>query len=65
MELFLSPEDYKLVIVPPGIWNGWKGLGDFNMIANCSTLPHDLDEVISNHPYLSDDIPYDWDRIYR
>ena len=25
-ELFISPENYQLVTVPPGIWNGFKGI---------------------------------------
>src|SRR5437879_260576 len=26
-EFFLGPDNYCLVTVPPGIWNGFKGLG--------------------------------------
>lgn len=61
MELFLGPDDYRLVTVPPGIWNGFKGLGTGDsIIANCSTIPHDPDEILRKNPY-NNDIPYDWD----
>ena len=46
MELFISPENYKLVTVPPMIWNGFKGLGgDTSIVANCSNLPHSQNEI--------------------
>jgi dTDP-4-dehydrorhamnose 3,5-epimerase len=45
-ELFLSPENYCLVTVPPLIWNGFKGIGDkTSIVANCATLAHDPDEI--------------------
>lgn len=59
-ELFLSPENYYLVSVPAGVWNGFKSVGPGSaIVANCSTLPHDPDEIIRRRP---DDgaIPYNW-----
>ena len=42
MERFLGPDDYSLVQVPPGVWNGFKGMGhDAAIVANCATHPHD------------------------
>lgn len=59
-ELFLSPENYSLVKVPPGVWNGFKGVGgETAIVANCATLPHDPDEIIREEPE-SDKIPYNW-----
>jgi len=59
-ELFLSPENYSLVKVPPGVWNGFKGVGgETAIVANCATLPHDPDEIIREEPE-SDQIPYNW-----
>ena len=59
-ELFLSPENYCLVTVPPLIWNGFKGIGDKSAIlANCSTLPHDPTEIERKSPF-DKSIPYDW-----
>jgi dTDP-4-dehydrorhamnose 3,5-epimerase len=60
MELFLGPENYKLVTVPPNVWNGFKGLGDaVSIVANCSDYEHD-DNEIEREVYDSPKIPYDW-----
>ena len=59
-ELFLSPENYCLVTVPPLIWNGFKGLGQKpSIVANCATMPHDPDEI-ERLPPTTERIPYDW-----
>lgn len=60
LELFLSPENYCLVTVPPLIWNGFKGIGDkTSIVANCATLPHDPLEI-ERKPAFDASIPYDW-----
>ncbi len=60
-ELFLSPENYCLLTVPPFVWNGWKGIGDkVSIVANCATMPHDPDEI-ERKPYFDSSIPYNWD----
>ena len=59
-ELLLSPEHYCLVTIPPGIWNGVKGLGqDMTIIANCATIPHDAHEI-ERLDYTESHIHYDW-----
>lgn len=59
-EIFCGEDDYKLVTVPPGIWNGFKGIGDHDaLVANCATEPHDPDEIDRLDPFSSK-IPYDW-----
>jgi len=63
-EFFIGPDNYCLVTIPPLVWNGWKGLFDFNLVVNCATLPYDPNEIEYCHPYLND-FPYDWDRVYR
>ena len=41
MEIFTGPDDYKLVHVPPLVWNGFKGIGAGPaLVANCATVPH-------------------------
>ena len=60
-ELFISPENYMLVTVPPMIWNGFKGVGTGTaIVANCATHPHDPKEI-ERLPSTSEMIPYDWD----
>jgi dTDP-4-dehydrorhamnose 3,5-epimerase len=59
-EIFLSPENYCLVTVPPLIWNGFKGIGvKTTIVANCATLPHDPAEIERKPPF-DPAIPYDW-----
>jgi dTDP-4-dehydrorhamnose 3,5-epimerase len=60
VELFLGESNYCLVTVPPGVWNGFKGIGDrMALVANCATLPHDPQEIVRCDP-LRNHIPYDW-----
>jgi dTDP-4-dehydrorhamnose 3,5-epimerase len=60
MELVLSPEQYRLVKVPPEVWNGFSCGADYpSLVCNCATIPHDPDEIVRLPP---DDpsSPYDW-----
>lgn len=60
-EFLISPQNYLLVTVPPLIWNGFKCVGAAaSIVANCSTLPHDSDEIERR---LSNDrsVPYTWE----
>ena len=60
MELFIGEENYVLVQIPPGIWNGFKGMGTKTaIVANCSTIPHDPSEITRIDPF-DKSIPYDW-----
>jgi dTDP-4-dehydrorhamnose 3,5-epimerase len=61
MELFLGDANYCLVSVPPGIWNGFKGIGtQLAIVANCASHPHQPDEIVRLDP-MSDKVPYRWD----
>jgi dTDP-4-dehydrorhamnose 3,5-epimerase len=61
-ELFLGEDNYALVQVPPGVWNGFKGIGvGPALVANCATIVHDPDEVVRLDPLHNDVIPYNWD----
>jgi dTDP-4-dehydrorhamnose 3,5-epimerase len=60
MEIFLGPDNHSLVQIPPGVWNGFKGMGaETSIVANCSTQPHDPSRSIRLDPF-ENDIPYDW-----
>jgi dTDP-4-dehydrorhamnose 3,5-epimerase len=60
MELFLGPDDYSLAIVPPEVWNGFKGMSaPHALVANCCTHPHDPARSSRLDPF-SNHIPYDW-----
>lgn len=60
-EIFLGPDNYCLVTVPPGIWNGFKGIGqEMAIVANCSSIPHRADEINRLDPF-DPSIPYRWE----
>jgi dTDP-4-dehydrorhamnose 3,5-epimerase len=59
MELFLGPDNYQRVTVPPLVWNGFKGIADESIVANCATLPHTPGEIDRLSPF-DPRIPYDW-----
>jgi len=60
MEVFLGTDNFALVIIPPGVWNGFKGMSDpFAMLANCCTHPHDPSRSERLDPFQNS-IPYDW-----
>lgn len=59
--LRLSPDDHRLVTVPPGLWFSFQGLAEGeSLLASLSDLPHDPHEV--EHVALGNaTIPFDWD----
>jgi dTDP-4-dehydrorhamnose 3,5-epimerase len=59
-EVFLGPDDYSLAVIPPGLWNGFKGMSDpYALVANCCTHPHDPLRSERLDPFKNH-IPYDW-----
>ena len=60
-EIFLGPENYCLVTVPPLVWNGFKGINiNPSIVANCSSIKHTPSEIRRLDPFDSY-IPYNWD----
>lgn len=60
MEVFLGPDSHSLVIIPPEVWNGFKGMSEpMAIVANCCTHPHDPSRSSRLDP-LQNPIPYDW-----
>jgi len=59
LEVFLGPDNYSLVIIPPGVWNGFKGMDEVSIVANCCTHPHDPSRSERLDPF-DNHIPYDW-----
>ena len=48
------------MVIPPGVWNGFKGMSDpFAIVANCCTHPHDPSRSDRLDPF-TEAIPYDW-----
>jgi dTDP-4-dehydrorhamnose 3,5-epimerase len=64
-ELFMGPDNYCLVSVPPLVWNGFKGYGqEMAIVANCSSIPHREDEIDRLDPF-DPSVPYNWDIRHR
>ncbi|MDD1729113.1 MAG: dTDP-4-dehydrorhamnose 3,5-epimerase family protein [Methanospirillum sp.] len=64
-EIFLGPENYCLVRIPPRVWNGFKGIGlTQSLVADCSTIPYDPEEIDRKDP-LDPSIPYTWELINK
>mgnify|MGYP005838364981 CR=1 FL=1 len=60
MEIFMGEENYLLVKIPPGIWNGFKCVGtEKAIVANCATISHDPNEIKRMDPQ-DQSIKYDW-----
>lgn len=61
MELLLSPDEYALAVIPPGIWHGFQGAGQpAAILANCASQPSDPAELDRLDPNASE-IPYTWE----
>ena len=59
-EMVLGPDNYRLVTVPPMIWNGFKGLGsETSIVANCENNKHEPDEIVRRDTMDSTN-NYDW-----
>lgn len=59
-EIFMGPDNYCLVTVPPLVWNGFKGVGmETAIVANCASIGHDPSEIDRMNPF-DPAIPYDW-----
>jgi dTDP-4-dehydrorhamnose 3,5-epimerase len=62
VEAFLGADNYVLAVVPPGVWNGMKGLSTPPaLVANCATQTHDPSRSERIDPH-GDAVPYDWSR---
>lgn len=64
-EIFIGDKNYCLVKIPPGIINGFKGIGtEEAIIANCATHSHTKEEIIRIDPF-DKQVPYNWDIKYE
>jgi dTDP-4-dehydrorhamnose 3,5-epimerase len=60
LEVFLGEDNYALVVIPPDVWNGFKGMSaPHAMVANCSTHTHDPARSTRLDPFTNH-IPYEW-----
>jgi len=65
LELFTGEDKYELIHIPPGVVNGYKTYGTKSaIVANCSDIPHEQDEMVRYDP-LNSHIDYDWGIVHR
>lgn len=59
-EIFVGEDNYVLIHIPINVVNGFKAVGgEKAIVANCSTIPHDPNEIERFNPFDSE-IGYDW-----
>jgi dTDP-4-dehydrorhamnose 3,5-epimerase len=59
-EIFMGEDNYVFVRIPPLLTYGFKSIGNEKaIVANCSSIPHDPDEIERYDPF-DPDIGYDW-----
>jgi dTDP-4-dehydrorhamnose 3,5-epimerase len=64
-EIYIGENNYVLVKIPPKIINGFKNItNDECIVANCSSIPHDKNEIIRYSPY-NDAFGYNWDIVFK
>lgn len=60
MEVYVGTDNHALVVIPPEVWNGFKGMSaPFAMVANCCTHVHDPRRSSRLDPF-ENHIGYDW-----
>tara|TARA_B100000700_G_scaffold225209_1_gene248437 strand:- start:317 stop:766 length:450 start_codon:yes stop_codon:yes gene_type:complete len=64
-EIFMGEHNYTLVKIPPKIINGFKNIGTEEcIVANCSNIPHDKNEIKRYSPY-NNAFGYNWDVVFK
>lgn len=59
-EVCMGEHNYVQVTVPPGVWNGFMGIGtEEALVINNTDIPHDPNEIHRCDPHQND-IPYTW-----
>ena len=66
-EFFIGEHDPRLVRIPPGVYHGWKCISEEeSIVVNVPTEPYDYAEPDELRlPWDTDEIPYDWDIVFR
>lgn len=60
MEIYMGVDNYCLVQIPAGVWNGFKAIGnEYAIVADLITVNHENDEMSRMDPWNCF-INYDW-----
>ncbi|MBN2453532.1 MAG: dTDP-4-dehydrorhamnose 3,5-epimerase family protein [Candidatus Omnitrophica bacterium] len=59
-EVVIGQDNYCLLQIPPQVWYSFRAVGGSSaMVANCTDMPHDLNETASKDIF-DKSIPYVW-----
>lgn len=66
-EFFIGDHNPMLVSVPAGVYHGWKGISEHeSVVVNVPTEMYDYENPDERRlPWDTDEIPYDWDVVFR
>ena len=65
-EIYIGDLNYSLVQIPPFVVNGYKCIGEKKcIVANCSDLSHDPNEMIRHDPNNNKLINYSWEVVHK
>jgi dTDP-4-dehydrorhamnose 3,5-epimerase len=64
-EICTGDHNYARIMVLPGVWNGFQGIGEVeSFIINVTDLPYDPNELERKDPF-SKEVPYSWQVKHR
>ena len=67
MEYFIGEHNPALVLVPPGVYHGWKCISEReSIVINIPSEPYNRESPDEyREPWDSATIPYSWDIVYQ
>lgn len=62
-EIFIGDHKKRLIVIPPGVYHGWKNITDReSIVVSVINRPYDRNDPDELRlPYDSDKIPYSWE----
>lgn len=66
-EFFIGEHNPTLVVIPPGVYHGWKCISESeSVVVNCPDELFDYEHPDEHRaPYDDPNIPYDWDIVFK
>jgi dTDP-4-dehydrorhamnose 3,5-epimerase len=66
-EFFIGEHNPTLVVIPPGVYHGWKCISESeSVVINCPDELFDYEHPDEHRaPYDDPNIPYDWDIVFK
>jgi dTDP-4-dehydrorhamnose 3,5-epimerase len=66
-EFFIGEHNPKLIVIPPGVYHGWKCISESeSVVVNCPDELYDYDNPDEHRaPHDDPDIPYNWDIVFK